>query len=199
MTQTKLNVPIKKLKHQCDNCSRSFGNIRAFVQHKAIAHHSYVRGPIDECTLKSMENVWERTLELMIQFRECRKPDNSGLFIKAAYYYCGLTYDPQQQGITDKDGKAIPYPVMVHALRQLESYRRRRQEIQQFDREEFHAENDDGSAGVSLMDHFCLLPTSTDQALAKAEEVTVAKYYAGMGRGIDIKNTFIPSTESMLG
>jgi len=176
--QLKLNVPLRQLKHPCNYimldgsvCQDSFSNKRLLVQHLAIKHLSYQRGPVEACTLADIEADYERCLLLMLRHVECRNPNNSGLFTKACYYYLGLSYT--DGCITGKNGEPIKYELMMKVLKRLESFRRRAQEIRAWDKAEFHSEE-----GASLIEHTCILPDATITALATERERVIRQHYS---------------------
>jgi len=158
-------------------------SIYALHLHQALFHSRYENGQfVEGKTLRLLEKVGARTLNLLIKEPETRNPKNWPLWQKYLQFYSPthiLVYDVARKGwmINRPDG-------VLHAedfrelFGELETARRRRQDYQKADGLLYHEILGKGKYGASIVKHNCIRPKEKDIILARLKQDAMHDYYS---------------------
>lgn len=171
-----------KMERTCPYCQKIFSSIYAKDLHLATVHAKYEDGTdIATRTQASIERTRDQTIYLLLNYRECRNPKPKWIWTKWLQIFSHnhiLVYDESHRGWMVNKPEGVLKAEDIDALfSALESVRRRKQELQEADKDMYHMKDEDGH-WITIEPHNCILTNEKDLALADVREQVIHDYYA---------------------
>ena len=179
---------------QCPQCAAQLPGVYARALHLATFHHCYEDGQyVEGKTMRQLEKVGARVLELLIHRPETRNPKNWPLWSQYIQRYSKghiLVYDVGMKGwMINRPGGVLRPDDLRCLFAELETARRRRQDLQHADKLMYHSNT------LFMPEHQCILPAAKDAILAEQKQMVMKAHYGRQPDAYEYENTYVPDSE----
>lgn len=179
-----------KLGHPCPHagCGAVLGSRYAFYLHRADCHGEYEDGKVvEEKTAAQLEKVGARVTWLLLNRPETRNPKNTMLWAEYLQRFSPshiLCYDVAHGGwMLNRPEGVLKAEDFRELFAELETARRRRQDLQLADKAMYH----DPNSPVCGKLHRCILPSEKDQILADEKQEAMRRHYGMVGQSLLVR------------